>query len=162
MTISTGDTLPDATLLVIGEAGPEQVSMAEKLKGRKVALFGLPGAFTGTCTTAHMPSFIRSRDGFTAKGVDEVICVTVNDPFVTQAWAASTGADRADITVLADASAEFTKAIGMDFDAPPVGFYSRSQRYALYAEDGVVKVFKTGDRAGTCEITAGETLLAEI
>ena len=82
MTISVGDNIPDATLTVMGDAGPAQVALADRLKGRKVVLFGLPGAYTGTCTTAHVPSFIRTRDQFAAKGVDEVICVSVNDPFV--------------------------------------------------------------------------------
>lgn len=162
MTISVGDTLPDATLLVLGENGPEGVSLSEKLKGRKVALFGLPGAYTGTCTTAHMPSFIRTRDAFADKGVDEVICVTVNDPFVTDAWGKSTGADTGGVTILADASAEFTKAIGLDFSAPPAGLVDRSQRYALYAEDGVVKVLNVEDNPGLCEMSAGEALLDAI
>ncbi|MBF9034792.1 redoxin family protein [Rhodobacterales bacterium HKCCE2091] len=162
MTISEGDRLPDATVLSTGEGRPEQVSMADRLKGRKVAIFGLPGAFTGTCTSAHMPSFVRSRDGFAAKGVDEVICITVNDPFVAWAWAKETGADAANITVLADAASDFTKAIGMNWSAPAVGFHDRSKRYALYAEDGVVKVLNVEEAAGTCEISAGETLLAAI
>lgn len=162
MTISTGDSLPDADLLMIGENGPETVSMAAKLKGRKVAIFGLPGAYTGTCTSAHMPSFVRNMDGFKAKGIDEVICLTVNDPFVAQSWAAETGADKAGITVLADAASTFTKAVGLDFDAPPVGFYGRSKRYAMYAEDGVVKTLQIDENPGECTISAGESLLDAI
>jgi len=162
MAISVGDTLPDAELLMIGENGPETVSLGAKLKGRKVAIFGLPGAYTGTCTTAHMPSFIRTRAAFADKGVDEVICLTVNDPFVAQSWAAETGADKGDITVLADSSSAFTTAIGMNFDAPPVGFYGRSKRYAMYAEDGVVKAFNIDENPGTCELSAGESLLEAI
>ncbi len=162
MTISTGDTLPDATVLVMGENGPEPVKMAEKLKGRNVVIFGLPGAFTGTCTTAHLPSFMRTREQFAAKGVDEVICIAVNDPFVMQAWADATGAEEAGVTLLGDAESNFTKAIGMNFSASPVGFVERSARYSLYAEDGVVKVFNSGDKPGECEISAGETLLAQI
>jgi peroxiredoxin len=159
MTISVGETLPDATLLRIGDAGPETVSMAEKLKGRKVVIFGLPGAYTGTCTSAHMPSFIRTKDGFDAKGVDEVICISVNDPFVMQTWGEATGGTNAGITLLADATSEFTKAIGLNFTAPPVGFYDRSQRYAMYAEDGVVKILNVEEGPGVCEVSAGETLL---
>ena len=140
MSITIGDTLPGATLLQLGENGPEAVNLADKLKGRKVVIFAVPGAYTGVCTTAHVPSFIRTKDKFAAKGVDEIICVSVNDPFVMKAWGESTGAAAAGITFLADASAEFTKAIGLAFTAPPVGFYDRSKRYALYAEDGVVKV----------------------
>lgn len=162
MTISVGDTLPDATLLRIGDNGPEQVQMADKLKGRKVVIFGLPGAFTGTCTSAHMPSFVRTKDAFDAKGVDEIICVAVNDPFVMAAWGDQTGGSAAGITLLGDAASEFTKAIGLTLTAPPVGFYDRSQRYALYAEDGVVKVLNVEEGPGVCEVSAGETLLDAI
>ena len=94
MTISEGSALPDANLLMIGEAGPGSVALAEKIKGRKVVIFGLPGAYTGTCTSAHVPSFIRTADKFAAKGVDEIICVSVNDPWVMEAWDAATGAVR--------------------------------------------------------------------
>jgi peroxiredoxin len=162
MTISVGDSLPDATLLRVGDDGPETVSMAEKLKGRKVVIFGLPGAYTGTCTSAHVPSFIRSKDDFDAKGVDEIICVSVNDPFVMASWAKDTGADAAGLTMLGDASAEFTKAIGMNWTAEPVGFFDRSRRYALYAQDGVVKVLNVEEGPGVCEVSAGETLLKAI
>ena len=86
MKIKTGDTLPDATFLVMGDNGPESVALADKIKGRKVVIFGLPGAYTGTCTTAHVPSFMVTYDAFMAKGVDEIICVSVNDPFVMKAW----------------------------------------------------------------------------
>jgi peroxiredoxin len=87
MTLSVGDRLPDATLVRMGDEGPEQVQLSEVLKGRKVVLFALPGAFTGPCTTAHLPSFIRTADDFRAKGVDEIVCLSVNDPFVLKAWA---------------------------------------------------------------------------
>ncbi len=162
MTISVGDTLPDAALLRIGENGPEAVQMAALTKGRKVVIFGLPGAYTGTCTSAHMPSFMRTKPGFDEKGVDEVICVSVNDPFVMQAWGDSTGGAAAGITLLGDASAEFTKAIGMNWTAEPVGFFDRSRRYALYAEDGVVKVLNVEEGPGVCEVSAGETMLDAI
>ena len=162
MTIQPGDTLPDATLLRMGDKGPEGVSLADKLKGRKVVIFGLPGAFTGTCSTAHVPSFMRTRTAFADKGVDEVICIAVNDPFVMKAWDDSTGAGAAGVTMLGDAESSFTKAIGMDFTAPPVGLVNRSRRYSLYAEDGVVKVLNAEDNPGECEISAGETLLGQI
>ena len=162
MTIQPGDTLPDATLLRMGDKGPEGVSLADKLKGRKVVIFGLPGAFTGTCSTAHVPSFMRTRTAFADKGVDEVICIAVNDPFVMKAWDDSTGAGAAGVTMLGDSEASFTKAIGMDFTAPPVGLVNRSRRYSLYAEDGVVKVLNAEDNPGECEISAGETLLDQI
>jgi len=162
MTITTGDTLPDATLLFMGTEGPASVTMAEKVKGRKVVIFGLPGAYTGVCTTAHVPSFMRTADAFKAKGVDEIICVSVNDPFVMQAWGEATGATDAGLTLLGDAESEFTKAIGMNFSAGPVGFVERSKRYAMLVEDGVVKVLNAESSPGECEISAGETLLDQM
>ncbi|MEH7828571.1 peroxiredoxin [Gemmobacter denitrificans] len=162
MTISEGSKLPGASLLRMGDAGPEAVDLAAKLAGRKVVIFGLPGAYTGVCTTAHVPSFIRTKDKFAAKGVDEIICVSVNDPFVMKAWGEATGADAAGITMLGDAQAEFTKAIGLEFSAPPAGLIDRSKRYALYAEDGVVKVLQVEDSPGQCSISGGEALLDAI
>ncbi len=162
MTISQGAKLPDATLLHISDTGPASVAVADKLAGRKVVIFGLPGAYTGTCTSAHVPSFIRTADKFAAKGVDEIICISVNDPFVMKAWGESTGATKAGITMLADADASFTKAVGLAFTAPPVGFFDRSKRYALYAEDGVVKVLHVEESPGVCEASGGEALLAAI
>ncbi len=162
MTLSIGDTLPDATLLRMGADGPEEVKLSTLTDGRKVVIFGLPGAYTGTCTTAHVPSFMRTKGDFDAKGVDEIICIAVNDPFVMDAWGTSTGAAEAGITMLGDASAEFTKAVGMNFTAPPVGFYDRSKRYAMYVDGGVVKQLNEEGSPGECEISAGETLLAQI
>lgn len=162
MTLSIGDTLPDASLLHIGPDGPDSVDLTALVKGRKVVLFGLPGAYTGVCTEAHVPSFMRTAEAFRAKGVDQIICVAVNDPFVVDAWAKSTGGAEAGITFLADSASDLTKAIGMNFTAPPVGFYDRSKRYALYAEDGVVKALNEEGSPGECEISAGETLLAQL
>jgi len=162
MTISVGETLPDATLIRMGDGGPEQLSLRARVAGRKVVIFGLPGAYTGTCTTAHVPSFIRTMAGFAAKGVDEVICVSVNDPFVMKAWGDSTGASTAGIAMLGDAEGQFTRAIGMEFTAPAVGLIGRSKRFALYAEDGVVKVLHLEDNPGVCDISGGETLLAAL
>lgn len=162
MTIQQGDTLPEAELISMGENGPETVSLGEITKGRKVVIFGLPGAYTGTCTTAHVPSFIRTKDQFDAKGVDEIICFSVNDPFVMAAWGESTGATAAGLRLLADPAADFTKALGMNFTAPPVGFYDRSKRHAMYVEDGVVRVLHVDENPGQCTVTAGEGLLEAI
>ena len=162
MTISVGETLPDVTVLRMGADGPEEVQMADLAGSGKVVLFGLPGAYTGTCTTAHVPSFIRTKADFEAKGVDAVICISVNDPFVMDAWGESTGATQAGIEMVGDAAAAFTKAIGMDFTAPPVGLIDRSKRFALYAEDGVVKVLHVEDNPGVCETSGGEALLAAL
>ena len=162
MTITTGDTLPAATLLRMGETGPEPVSVTDLAKGRKIVIFGLPGAYTGTCSTAHVPSFIRSHDGLKQKGVDEVICVSVNDPFVMLAWGKDTGGIDAGITFLGDPMSEFTKAIGMAFTAEPAGFLDRSQRYSMVVEDGTVTILNAGDKPGECNLSAGETLLDQL
>ena len=162
MTISVGEKLPQANLLQMGADGAETVALGDRLAGRKVVIFGLPGAFTGTCTTAHVPSFMRVRGKLADKGVDEVICLSVNDPFVMKAWGESTGAAAAGITFLGDASSEFTKAIGMEFSVPHLGFADRSKRYALYAEDGVVKVLNMGQESSACEISGGEAMLEAI
>ena len=161
MTIGIGTKLPDATLLKMGEAGAEAVKLSDKLKGRKVVIFGLPGAYTGTCSTAHVPSFIRTSGKFAEKGVDEIICISVNDPFVMKAWGEATGATAAGITMLGDADASFSKAIGMTFDVPHLGFFARSKRYSLLAEDGVVTQFNPETGTG-CEISAGEHLLSQL
>ncbi|MCB2127629.1 MAG: peroxiredoxin [Rhodobacteraceae bacterium] len=162
MAITVGKGLPDAVLLKMGDAGPETVRLGDRLRGRRVVIFGLPGAFTSTCTSAHVPSFIRTKPGFDAKGVDEIICISVNDPFVMRAWGDATGASQAGITMLADPGGDFTIAAGMAFSAPAVGFINRSQRYALFAEDGVVKVFHPEESRSTCEASGGEALLAAI
>ncbi|WP_170460024.1 peroxiredoxin [Ruegeria arenilitoris] len=160
--ISTGDTLPEATLIQMGAEGPEEVRVSSKVKGRKVVIFAVPGAFTPTCHSAHVPSFMRTKDQFAAKGVDEIICVSVNDPFVMKAWGEATGATAAGLTMLADPASEFTKAIGMDFDAPPAGLIARSKRYAMLVEDGKVVALNLEESPGACEISAGEGLLEVI
>ena len=162
MTISTGDRLPEATLLRIGDNGPEQVAISDLTKGRKLAIFAVPGAFTPTCHMAHVPSFIRTKDGFAEKGVDEIVCIAVNDPFVMKAWGEATGATEAGITMLSDADGSFSAALGVAFDAPPAGLHGRSQRYAMAVEDGVVTVFHPETGPGTCEVSGGEALLAAL
>ncbi len=162
MTIAPGETLPEATLVKLGASGPEAVSLADHAKGKKVVIFAVPGAFTPTCHSAHVPSFIRTKDQFAAKGVDEIICVSVNDPFVMKAWGEATGATEAGITMLGDAQSAFTKAIGMDFDAPPAGLIARSKRYAMVVEDGKVTKLHVEESPGVCEISGGEALLAEL
>ena len=162
MAISQGDKLPDATLCRVGAEGPETVQMADLLRGRKVVIFALPGAYTRTCDAAHLPSFMRNIEGFRAKGVDELICLSVNDPFVMAAWGQASGATDAGISMIGDAAAEFTKAVGMEFSAPPVGLYDRSKRYALMAEDGVVQVIHAESNPGECDISGGESLLAAL
>jgi glutaredoxin/glutathione-dependent peroxiredoxin len=159
MTLATGERLPEATLARMGANGPELVQLSDLLKGRKVVLFGLPGAYTGPCSTIHLPSFIRTAEAFKAHGVEEIICVAVNDPFVLKAWGDATGAAAAGITLLGDPDAALTKALGMEFTAPPLGLYDRSNRYALVIEDGVIQVANV-DEPATCKISVGEELLS--
>ena len=162
MAISEGDKMPDAELLRVGEGGPETVSLNTLAGKGKAVVFAVPGAFTGVCTEAHMPSFVRTKGGFAEKGVDTVVCVAVNDPFVLEAWSESTGAKEVGIHVLGDADGSFTRSLGMGFDAPPAGLHGRSKRYAMLVEDGVVKTLHVEESPGTCEASSGEALLATV
>jgi cytochrome c peroxidase len=162
MAIKQGDALPEVSMVQMGAEGPEAVSLADKLKGRKVVVFAVPGAYTPTCHSAHVPSFIRTKDQFDAKGVDEIICVSVNDPFVLKAWGEATGATEAGITMLSDATSEFTTGIGMNFDAPPAGLMARSKRYAMLVEDGKVTLLQEEENPGVCDVSGGEGLLASM
>lgn len=157
--ISVGDQLPDAQLTRMGAEGPEQVAVSSLTKGRTVVIFAVPGAFTPTCHSAHVPSFIRTKDQFLAKGVDEIVCISANDPFVMQAWGEATGATAAGLTLLGDAESAFTDAIGLRFDAPPIGLIGRSKRYAMLVSDNEVKILNLEDSPGECSISAGEGLL---
>lgn len=158
MTISEGARLPDADLIRDTGDGFETVRLSEFLAGRKVVLFGLPGAFTGPCSTVHLPSFIRTAQAFRDRGMDEIVCVAVNDPFVLRAWGESSGAHEAGISFLADSGAALTKALGMEFTAPPIGLYDRSNRYAVVLDDGVIALANV-DEPNSCQISTGERLL---
>ena len=162
MTISVGDKLPDAMLVKMGEEGPEGISVSTLTEGRSVVIFAVPGAFTPTCHSAHVPSFIRTKDEFKERGVDEIICISVNDPFVLGNWGEVTGATEEGITMVGDADATFTKAIGMEFSAPPAGLIDRSKRYAMLVMDGEVKVLNEEENPGACEVSAGEGLLEDM
>jgi cytochrome c peroxidase len=163
MTLAVGVRLPEATFLE--KLGDEirEVGSAALFDGRRVVLFGLPGAFTGMCSTRHLPSFIRVADALRAKGVDEIACVAVNDPFVMQVWGETSGAFAAGIRMLSDAGAGFTGRLGdMTFDNPGRGLIGRSRRYALLAEDGVVKVLNVETSRTDCVLSGGETMLAAV
>jgi len=162
MAISEGQRLPAATLLKVVPGDVETVDMASYTQGRKVVVFAVPGAYTPTCHSAHVPSFIRVMEGLKAQGVDEVCCLSVNDPFVMEAWGKDTGATEAGITMLSDAEAVLTKALGVAFSAAPRGLIDRSQRYAMLVEDGEVKIFHKEEGPGTCEVSGGEAMLAAI
>lgn len=159
MALNEGDKLPEGTLLQMAQDGPAAVDLAQYATGR-VAIFALPGAYTGICSTQHVPSFIRTADQFRAKGVDRIVCVSVNDPFVMGAWAKDTGAEAAGLTFLSDADGAFTEAMGMSFDAPAAGLFGRSKRYAMLVENGTITALEVEESPGQCSISGGESLLA--
>ena len=159
--IRIGNRLPDATFPRMGPNGPETVTLSDLTAGRRVVVIGVPGAFTPTCDGKHLPSFVRTKPKFDEKGVDEIVCVSVNDAHVMRLWGETSGATAAGITLLADADAGFTKALGLNYDKPEVGFYDRSMRYALVAEDGVVTHLQI-EKPGECAISTGEALLEVI
>ncbi|PIE10817.1 MAG: peroxiredoxin [Rhodobacterales bacterium] len=159
MAITTGDKLPNATLLRMGEEGPETVDLHSLIGEGPAVIFGLPGAYTGVCSTAHVPSFIRTKDQFAEEGIDTIICVSVNDPFVMEAWGKDTGASEAGIHMLADPESDFIRTLGLQFSAPPAGLIDRAKRFAMVIEDGAVAVIEIEDNPGLCERSAGEGLL---
>ena len=137
MTISVGDRLPDVTVHVMGESAPEPRSSAEMFAGRKVVLFALPGAFTPTCSRNHLPGYVEHAQGFRDKGVDEIVCLSVNDAWVMSAWGKSLGAE-GKVSMVADGNGEFTRAVGLNADMSAAGYGERSVRYAMIVDDGVV------------------------
>jgi peroxiredoxin len=158
--IKVGDSLPDLKLTQATETGPTQVTTGDIFAGRKVVLFAVPGAFTPTCSAKHMPGFIEHYDALRAKGVDAVACIAVNDAFVMQAWAKDQKVDGR-IIMLADGSAEFTGALGLQLDLVSRGLGIRSQRYALVAEDGKV-TFLGIEEGGSFESSRAEDVLAAL
>ena len=159
MTISVGDTLPRATLVKMTANGPEQVSTTEYFAGKTVALFAVPGAYTPTCSAKHLPSFVEKGADLKGKGVDEVVCTSVNDPFVMDAWGKSSEAG--DITMLADGNGEFAQAIGLTMDGSKFGLGTRSQRYSMLVEDGVVKQLNV-EGPGEYKVSSAEHLLGQL
>ena len=153
MTINVGDKLPEAKFRVMTAEGPQVKTTDDIFKGKKVALFAVPGAYTGTCSTAHVPSFMRTAGKFADKGVDEILCVSVNDPFVMKAWGEATGATATGITMLGDADASFTKAIGLDFDGSGYGLATRSKRYSMIVENGKITKLNVEAKPGDVELS---------
>jgi cytochrome c peroxidase len=162
MTISVGDRLPDATLFELSDEGPAQIPSADVFKGKTVALFGLPGAFTATCHAHHMPGFVAAAPALRAKGVDAIVCLTVNDPFVAAEWARVTGAEGAGIRVVADPFAEMTKAMELDYDGSSRGLGTRCQRFSALIRDGEVAILNVEPGPGLPTCSAGEVLLDQI
>ena len=161
MPIKVGDKLPDAKFRVMTTDGPKPVSTDDVFKGKKVALFAVPGAFTPTCNNLHIPSYLNNIDAIKAKGVHTVAVTGVNDVFVMEAWKKSTNAG-GKIEFLADGNGDFAKAIGMDFDGSGNGLGTRSKRYSMLVDDGVVKKLNIEEAPGKCEISGGQTLLGQL
>ncbi len=161
MTIKVGDKLPESTFATPTADGPKKITGKELFDGKKVVLFAVPGAFTPTCHMKHLPGFIDHAAALKAKGVDTIACVSVNDPFVLGAWAKQTGAE-GKVTFLADGNAEFTKAVGLDLDASGFGMGTRSQRYAMLVENGVVRALNIEPQAGQADVSSAEKILAAL
>jgi peroxiredoxin (alkyl hydroperoxide reductase subunit C) len=157
-TIKIGDAIPPMKLMMATPDGPREVSTEELFKGKKVVLFAVPGAFTPTCSAKHLPGFIQNAAAFHEKGVDSVVCMAVNDAFVMAAWGRDQGVG-ADIVMLADGSAAFTKALGLELDLVARGMGVRSQRFALVAEDGRVTHLAI-EAPGGFDVSRAEAVLA--
>jgi peroxiredoxin len=160
MTLKVGDTVPSATFMTFGPDGPRPITTDELLKGKTVALFAVPGAFTPTCSAKHLPGFKAHAADLRAKGVDTIACVSVNDVFVMKAW----GKDQDvgdDVLMLADGNGDFTKAIGLELDGSKFGMGPRSQRYSLIAKDGVVKELNV-EQGGEFKVSSAEYMLAQL
>jgi len=156
MAIQVGDSIPGVTLKTMGEKGPQDVSTGELFGGKKVVMFAVPGAFTPTCSAAHLPSFVANADKIKAKGVDAIVCVSVNDAFVMDAWGKAGNAD--DLTMVADGNGELAKALGVEMDGSGFGLGTRSMRYSLIAEDGKVTTLNL-EKGGAYEVSSGEAIL---
>jgi peroxiredoxin len=161
MPIKVGDRLPEAKFRVMTSEGPAWKTTDEVFKGKKVALFAVPGAFTPTCTNLHMPSFLNNLAPIKGKGVDTIAVTAVNDVFVMKQWAKETGAD-GKIDVLADGNGDFAKAIDMAFDGSVGGLGTRSRRYSMLVDNGVVKSLNIEEAPGKCELSSGEALLKQL
>ncbi len=166
MTIQIGDRLPAGSLAEFVETetagctlGPNTFEVADLVKGKTIAIFGLPGAYTPTCSAKHVPGFVENAEAFKAKGVDEIWCISVNDAFVMGAWGREQKATGT-VRMMADGNAEFTKALGLDADFSKHGMGTRSQRYSMLVVDGVVKQLNV--EQGGFEVSKAEALLAQL
>ena len=156
MTVSVGDKVPAGNLAFLGDNGPETISSDELFNGKKVVLFAVPGAFTPTCSEAHLPGFVVNYDKIVAKGVDRVVCLSVNDPFVMGAWCKSQNAES--LLMAADGSATWTKALGLELDLVERGLGIRSKRYSMIVDNGVITHLNVDD-GPAMEVSSAEKIL---
>ena len=161
MTIKVGERIPSVTLKHMTPDGPADITTDEVFGGRKVAVLGVPGAYTPTCSMKHLPGFVETARAFKDKGVDAIVCITVNDPFVAQKWAEDQGADGV-VTMLPDGNAELTRAMGLELDGTAAGLGLRCKRFAMIVDDGVVKSLHVEDTPKSVEQTNADVLLAEL
>jgi glutaredoxin/glutathione-dependent peroxiredoxin len=159
MTIAVGDKLPDVTLVKATEAGPEAVQAAEYFKGKRVALFSVPGAFTPTCSAKHLPGFVEKAGEIKAKGIDEIVGTAVNDPFVMGAWNKASGS--AEITMLADGNGDFAEALGLTMDGSAYGLGKRGQRFSMVINDGTVEQLNV-ESGGEFKVSSAEYMLERL
>jgi peroxiredoxin len=160
MTVKVGDHVPTATFTTFTAEGPRPITTDELFKGKTVALFAVPGAFTPTCSAKHVPGFKANAAALKAKGVDTIACVSVNDVFVMKAWGESQGVGD-DIVMLADGNGDFTKAVGLELDAKGFGMGLRSQRYSILVKDGVITELNV-ENGGEFKVSSAEYLLAQL
>lgn len=160
MTISKGDKVPATTFVKMTENGPEQVDSESYFKGRKVALFSVPGAFTPTCSAKHLPGFVEKASDLKAKGVDEIACTAVNDAFVMGAWGKSANADDK-VTMLADGNGDFAKAVGLEMDGSKFGMGKRGQRFSMIVNDGVVEEINV-EQPGEFKVSSADHMLGQL
>ena len=158
MTVHVGDKVPSATLMEMQDGGPKPVKTDDLFAGKKVVVFALPGAFTPTCSAKHVPGFVQNFDALKAKGVDEIACISVNDAFVMGAWGKDQQAG-GKVRMLADGNGDFTRAVGLEFDATKFGMGKRSQRYSMVVKDGVVKSINV-EEPGAFDVSSAEHMLS--
>jgi len=161
MTIKIGDKIPDVTLMHMTDKGPTPLKTSELFAGKKVALFALPGAFTPTCSNQHLPGFVQNIDKLKAKGVDAVVCLSVNDAFVMDAWGKDQGAGDK-VMMVGDGNGELTQKLGLGFDGSSFGMGTRSLRYSMLVEDGVVTQLNQEPNPGEAVISGAEHLLEQL
>jgi peroxiredoxin len=159
MTINIGDRIPDVQMTIATPEGPQQTSSSDYFAGKRVALFAVPGAFTPTCSARHLPSYVEKAADLKGKGVDEIACISVNDPFVMSAWGERDGSQ--DITMIADGNGQFAEAVGLSMDGSKFGMGKRSQRYSMLVKDGVVEQLNV-EAPGEYKASSAETLLEQI
>jgi peroxiredoxin len=162
MTIQVGDSLPQTTFRVMTPDGPKPKTTDDVFKGRKVVLVAVPGAFTPTCHRNHLPGYVQNASAIKAKGVDAIVVTAVNDVFVMDAWAKASGAGEGQIEFISDGNGDFAKALGLTMDGAGFGLGTRSQRYAMVVEDGIVRSINVEDAPGKADISGADNLLKSL